>query len=100
MPAPRPRPTRNRGSPASASLPVSVASGRCRGIYECAYDSTADETFQIGPVPPIAGLWFAGGLSGHGFKHAPSLGESLAASVVNGQPEPDLAPYTLRIPRS
>ncbi|MEZ4297333.1 MAG: FAD-dependent oxidoreductase [Polyangiaceae bacterium] len=77
-----------------------LAEGRCRGIYECAYDSTADETFQIGPVPPIAGLWFAGGLSGHGFKHAPSLGESLAASVVNGQPEPDLAPYTLRIPRS
>ncbi len=67
-----------------------------RGHYACAYDATPDEVFQIGPVPGVEGLYFVGGMSGHGFKHAPSLGESVAQLVVGEAPALDLAPYRLR----
>ncbi len=76
-----------------------IAKARCRSTYVCAYDSTADERFQIGEAPAVRGLWFVGGMSGHGFKHAPSLGESVAASVVGSAPMLDLAPYALRVSR-
>lgn len=67
-----------------------------RGQYACAYDSTPDEVFQIGLVPGTSGVYFVGGLSGHGYKHAPSIGESVAA-LVCGAPQPiDLTPYALR----
>lgn len=75
-----------------------LARAHCRGTYACAYDSTADERFQIGPVPGLLGLWFVGGMSGHGFKHAPGLGESVAASVLGEPPLLDLSPYSLRVP--
>lgn len=75
-----------------------ILKGRCRGTYSCAYDSTADERFQIGPVPGMSGLWFVGGMSGHGFKHAPSIGESVAAAVMGEAPLLDLSPYALRVP--
>lgn len=76
-----------------------LAKARCRSTYVCAYDATEDERFQIGEVPAVRGLWFVGGMSGHGFKHAPSLGESVAASVVGTAPMLDLAPYALRVGR-
>ncbi len=67
-----------------------------RSHHACAYDATPDEVFQIGAVPAVEGLYFVGGLSGHGFKHAPSLGESVAQLVVGETPTIDLAPYHLR----
>ena len=63
----------------------------CRGVYPCAYDATENEMFRVGPVPGTAGLFFVGGLSGHGFKHAPSLGESVAALVSGETPALDLS---------
>lgn len=73
-----------------------LRSATYRGQYACAYDSTPDEMFQIGAVPGTSGVYFVGGLSGHGYKHAPSIGESVAA-LVCGSPQPiDLAPYALR----
>jgi glycine/D-amino acid oxidase-like deaminating enzyme len=96
----------NGDSPSEQALEALRAAGAARfpalrqatyrGHYACAYDSTPDEVFQIGPVPGTAGVYFVGGLSGHGFKHAPSIGESVAA-LVCGAPQPiDLAPYALR----
>ena len=67
-----------------------------RGHYACAYDATPDEMFQIGAVPGVEGLYFVGGMSGHGFKHAPSLGESVAQLVSGEPPVLDLAAYRLR----
>jgi sarcosine oxidase len=71
-----------------------LAGATCRALYECAYDATPDETFRIGPVPGVAGLVFVGGLSGHGYKHAPVLGEAVAALVCD-EPAEVLAPYAL-----
>jgi glycine/D-amino acid oxidase-like deaminating enzyme len=67
-----------------------------RGHYACAYDATPDEVFQIGAVPAVEGLYFVGGMSGHGFKHAPSLGESVAQLVSGEATAIDLAAYRLR----
>jgi glycine/D-amino acid oxidase-like deaminating enzyme len=34
-------------------------------------------------------VWFAGGGSGHGFKHGPSVGEYIARQIMdNAPPEP------------
>jgi glycine/D-amino acid oxidase-like deaminating enzyme len=67
----------------------------CRGTFSCAYDATPDERFRIGPVPGVAGLYFVGGMSGHGFKHAPALGDAVAALVAGEEPETSLSPYAL-----
>ncbi|MEO7327650.1 MAG: FAD-dependent oxidoreductase [Minicystis sp.] len=72
-----------------------LAGAICRGVYPCAYDATENEVFRIGPVPSVAGLFFVGGLSGHGYKHAPSLGESVAALVSGEAPLLDLSSYSL-----
>lgn len=66
-----------------------------RNIYRCAYDATVDEGFLIGEVPSVRGLWFVGGMSGHGFKHGPAIGESVAAALLGEAPLLDLASYAL-----
>lgn len=58
-----------------------------------AYDITPDWNPVIGPVPGIAGLTLTYGFSGHGFKLAPALGESLAQTILGDTPIVDLAPY-------
>lgn len=46
------------------------------------YDITPDWNPIIGAVPGRAGLFVAVGFSGHGFKMAPTVGESLAQTVL------------------
>lgn len=45
----------------------------------CLYELSPDEHFMIGRHPDDARVSFAAGLSGHGFKFAPVIGEALAA---------------------
>ena len=49
------------------------------------YDITPDWNPMVGPVPGHDGLFVAVGFSGHGFKLAPTIGKSLAQTVL-GQP--------------
>jgi sarcosine oxidase subunit beta len=46
------------------------------------YDITPDWNPLVGPVPDHEGLFVATGFSGHGFKLAPTIGESLAQVVL------------------
>ncbi len=64
----------------------------------CMYTLTSDEHFLIDRHPQHRTLWFAAGLSGHGFKFAPVLGEILADLSLEGStPRPiDF----LRLPRA
>ena len=48
----------------------------------CMYTMTPDEHFVIGRDPDTPGLWMGCGLSGHGFKMVPALGEILAQSMT------------------
>jgi sarcosine oxidase subunit beta len=46
------------------------------------YDITPDWNPLVGQVPEIEGLYVATGFSGHGFKLAPTIGESLAQTIL------------------
>ncbi len=75
-----------RRFPALADRPV--AEGRV-----CQYELTADTHFIIDRVPELAHLnaWVVGGGSGHGFKHAPVVGEYLSG-LMTGSDVSDIRP--------
>jgi len=57
----------------------------------CMYTMSRDEHFIVGGDPEQPGLWYGAGLSGHGFKLVPALGELLATAVATGHdPSPAL----------
>jgi sarcosine oxidase len=47
----------------------------------CAYENTSNGDFLIDRHPDIENAWIAGGGSGHGFKHAPAVGEYAAGLI-------------------
>ncbi len=58
----------------------------------CAYENTSDGDFLIDRHPDIENVWIAGGGSGHGFKHAPAVGEYVAGLICgDARPEPRFA---------
>ena len=68
------------------------AASRLRGVTRrltrhspCMYTMTPDEHFVIDRHPAHSQVVFAAGLSGHGFKFAPVLGEALADLVLTGR---------------
>lgn len=95
-----PRAERNSGevedlrSAAALRFPA-MRRATLRALYACAYDSTPDESFLVGPIPAADGLFFVGGLSGHGYKHAPAIGEAVAANVLGDAPALNLSSYRL-----
>lgn len=61
------------------------------GATLCSYELTPDAHFLLAERPDSGGgEWLLGGGSGHGFKHAPVLGELLVAAV-EGRAAPDPA---------
>jgi glycine/D-amino acid oxidase-like deaminating enzyme len=51
------------------------------------YEMTPDGHFIAGAHPERPGEWILGGGSGHGFKHAPALGDHVA-DLIEGRAEP------------
>jgi glycine/D-amino acid oxidase-like deaminating enzyme len=55
----------------------------------CQYENTSNGDFLIDRHPEMENVWFAGGGSGHGFKHGPAVGEYVAGQLLDGAaPEP------------
>lgn len=55
----------------------------------CQYENTSNGDFLIDRHPEIENVWFAGGGSGHGFKHGPAVGEYIAQQILDkAKPEP------------
>jgi len=50
----------------------------------CQYENTWNGDFLIDRHPEIENVWFAGGGSGHGFKHGPAVGEYVAGQILDG----------------
>ena len=50
----------------------------------CQYENTSSGDFLIDQHPEIDNVWFAGGGSGHGFKHGPAIGEYLTGRILDG----------------
>jgi monomeric sarcosine oxidase len=49
----------------------------------CQYENTSNGDFLIDRHPEIENVWFAGGGSGHGFKHGPAVGEYVARRILD-----------------
>lgn len=55
----------------------------------CQYENTWNGDFLIDRHPEMPNVWFAGGGSGHGFKHGPEVGKYLSAQLLDhALPEP------------
>jgi glycine/D-amino acid oxidase-like deaminating enzyme len=78
---------------ASAAMPA-LASARYRRGWAGAFDITPD-WMPILDESPVGGLWIAAGLSGHGFKLAPAIGEALACRLTGADAPVDLRPFRL-----
>jgi glycine/D-amino acid oxidase-like deaminating enzyme len=48
----------------------------------CQYEQTSDSNFILDRLPGMDQVWILGGGSGHGFKHGPALGETMAELVL------------------
>ncbi|MFJ4142329.1 NAD(P)/FAD-dependent oxidoreductase [Pseudomonas sp. NPDC089734] len=56
---------------------------------------TPDGIPYITPSSNHDGLWHVFGFCGHGFQLAPAVGEVVAQSLISGQVDPRLAPFTM-----
>jgi sarcosine oxidase len=52
----------------------------------CQYENTSSGDFLVDRHPEMENVWFAGGGSGHGFKHGPSVGEYVMGQLLDGAP--------------
>lgn len=52
----------------------------------CQYENTSSGDFLLDRHPALENVWFAGGGSGHGFKHGPSVGAYMARLITEGGP--------------
>ena len=52
----------------------------------CQYENTSNGDFLLDRHPQLSNVWFAGGGSGHGFKHGPAFGEYVARQLLEGGP--------------
>jgi monomeric sarcosine oxidase len=52
----------------------------------CQYENTSSGDFLIDRHPEMENVWFAGGGSGHGFKHGPAFGEYVTAQLLDKAP--------------
>lgn len=92
------------------SQTAAVLQGGYTGVYDCSPDSQP----LLGPLPEIPGLHIAAGLSGHGFKLSPAIGELIAEQILVGRTslvdiglfsagrftagQPIVAPFTYSVP--
>jgi monomeric sarcosine oxidase len=54
----------------------------------CQYENTSNGDFLIDRHPMLSNVWFAGGGSGHGFKHGPAVGEYVTGQMLDAtEPE-------------
>jgi glycine/D-amino acid oxidase-like deaminating enzyme len=76
------------------ALPALAEARFARG-YAGAFDITPD-WMPILDESPVRGLFIAAGMSGHGFKLSPAVGEMMAALITSKQPPVSPDPFQLR----
>jgi sarcosine oxidase subunit beta len=59
------------------------------------YETTPDHNSVLGPPRGVEGLMLANGFSGHGFMHAPAVGQLITEWILDGKPSLDLSPLRL-----
>lgn len=78
------------------------AAGRVRGVSgrpvasrACLYTMAPDSRFLVGRDPDRPRVVVVSACSGHGFKHAPAVGDLVASLVCDPAPPPELAPFAV-----
>jgi glycine/D-amino acid oxidase-like deaminating enzyme len=71
-----------------------LAEGTFRRGWAGAFDITPD-WMPILDRAPVDGLWVAAGMSGHGFKLSPAVGEMMAALMTGAEPPVSATPFRL-----
>jgi glycine/D-amino acid oxidase-like deaminating enzyme len=71
-----------------------LADARFSGGYAGAFDITPD-WMPILDQSPVHGFWIAAGMSGHGFKLSPAVGEMVAALVTGSRTPVNSTPFRL-----
>jgi glycine/D-amino acid oxidase-like deaminating enzyme len=71
-----------------------LAEARYRRGWAGAFDITPD-WMPILDESPVRGFWIAAGMSGHGFKLAPAVGETMAALITGRTPPVNREPFRL-----
>jgi len=66
------------------------------GSWAGPYDIPPDWNPIIGPISKHQGIYVAVGFSGHGFKMAPTIGESLAEQVIGIEPRVPISMYDIK----
>ena len=69
-----------------------LAEARYRRGWVGAFDITPD-WMPIIDESPVRGFWIAAGMSGHGFKLSPAVGEMMAALIIGAAPPVDPASF-------
>ncbi|MEM7030070.1 MAG: N-methyl-L-tryptophan oxidase [Chloroflexota bacterium] len=69
---------------------------RCLKTAVCLYTNTPDDHFILDYHPQSERVIVASPCSGHGFKHSPAIGESLAQLALTGQSKFDLSLFSLK----
>jgi glycine/D-amino acid oxidase-like deaminating enzyme len=69
-----------------------LAEARYRRGWAGAFDITPD-WMPILDESPVRGFWIATGMSGHGFKLSPAVGEMMAALITGAAPPVNPAPF-------
>jgi sarcosine oxidase subunit beta len=69
-----------------------LSEAQYRGGWAGAFDITPD-WMPILDRTPVDGLWVAAGMSGHGFKLAPAVGEIMAALITGATSPVDATPF-------
>lgn len=80
--------------PAVHRLPALAAAEIANG-WAGLYETTPDHNAILGFAAAAPGLMLANGFSGHGFMHAPAVGQLVAEWILDGRPSIDLSPLRL-----
>ncbi|HWE45544.1 MAG TPA: N-methyl-L-tryptophan oxidase [Caulobacteraceae bacterium] len=69
--------------------------GEVKRSAVCLYPMSRDEDFILDAAPGLPGVTVLAGLSGHGFKFIPVLGEAAARMALGGEAGPEFAMFRL-----
>jgi len=79
-----------------AALARVPATRHCTLAYANAglYELTPDSNPIFGEIPGVEGLYCCAGFAGHGFMHAPAMGELMAELLTKGRASLDISSYS------
>ena len=73
-----------------------IGEAAIKNAWAGSYEMSPDAHPILGRVPGVAGLLLANGFSGHGFQHAPAVGQLIAEEIVDGRAHTlDISPLNI-----